>query len=152
MAVNDSITGGDSLYMAEIKAVKRIIDALEDSEAGGFKTMCFLDELLRGTNTIERIAAGSRILKELEERGAVVFAATHDIELTDILSERFDNYHFSESIENDSIRFTYSLEKGAAKTRNAIALLKMLGFDEGITSDAFEEAARFEETGVWSGI
>ena len=152
MAVNDSITGGDSLYMAEIKAVKRIIDALKDAEVGGFKTMCFLDELLRGTNTIERIAAGSRILKELEERGAVVFAATHDIELTDILSERFDNYHFSESIENDSIRFTYNLEKDAAKTRNAIALLKMLGFDEGITSDAFEEAARFEETGVWSGI
>ena len=152
MAVNDSITGGDSLYMAEIKAVKRITDAAGEDTADGVQTVCFLDELLRGTNTIERIAAGSRILKELVERGALCFAATHDTELTDILAGRLDNYHFSEIIENGSIRFTYRLEAGAARSRNAIALLKMLGFDEKITADAFEEAGKFEKTKVWSRI
>ncbi|MBQ9504023.1 MAG: hypothetical protein IJU93_03355 [Lachnospiraceae bacterium] len=154
MAASDSITGGDSLYMAEIKAVKRIVDALNDSSYGNGngRIICFLDELLRGTNTIERIAAGSGILKELAGGGALCFAATHDIELTDILSERFDNYHFSESIENDSIRFNYRLEKGAARTRNAIALLKLLGFDEKITAAAFEEAGKFENTRTWSRI
>ena len=152
MSVNDSLVKGDSLYMAEIRAVKRIIDAVgEDGPAGG-QTVCFLDELLRGTNTIERIAAGSGILKELVEGGALCFAATHDTELTEILEGRLDNYHFSESIENERIRFTYRLEEGAAKTRNAIALLKMLGFDESITADAFEEAEKFEKTKVWSRI
>ncbi|MBO6137625.1 MAG: hypothetical protein J6O71_03340 [Lachnospiraceae bacterium] len=151
MAVNDSITGGDSLYMAEIKAVKRIIDAAEDGNLS-IKTICFLDELLRGTNTVERIAASSRILKELSETGALVFAATHDIELTDILSERLDNFHFKESIENGSIRFDYTLEEGPARSRNAIALLRMLGFDERITLDAFAEAEGFEKKKVWSKI
>lgn len=154
MAVNDSVTRGDSLYMAEIKAVKRILDALldKDKNKNSIGTVCFLDEILRGTNTIERIAAGSQILKELSERGALVFAATHDTELTDILAGIYDNRHFSESIENESIHFTYELQVGAARTRNAIALLKLLDFDDKITGDAFAEAEEFERSGVWSKL
>ena len=56
--------------------------------------LCFIDEVLRGTNTIERIAASSRILYALSAMNALCFAATHDIELTSILENSFANYHF----------------------------------------------------------
>ena len=39
--------------MAEIKAIKRILDAAKE----GNRVICMVDEVLRGTNTIERIAA-----------------------------------------------------------------------------------------------
>ena len=65
--------------------------------AGSGRTIiCFIDEGLRGTNTIERIAASSQILKELTAENVICFAATHDIELPHILDQSYSNYHFEE--------------------------------------------------------
>ena len=77
----------------EIKALKRILTAAEQT---GCPVLCFVDEVLRGTNTVERIAASSEILKYLKDKNVLCFAATHDIELTAILSGCYDNYHFQE--------------------------------------------------------
>ena len=51
-------------------------------------------ENLRGTNTVERIAASTQILERLSQQGIRCFAATHDIELTHLLERYYDNYHF----------------------------------------------------------
>ena len=107
-----------------------------------------MDEVLRGTNTVERIAASSQILKSLCGRSVLCFAATHDIELTRMLDNCFDNYHFEEDFNQDVV-FNYKLLKGPATTRNAIKLLKSIGYDDKIIKAADDTANQFLQTGNW---
>lgn len=145
MALRDDLAGGESYYVVEIKSLKRILDAVKD----GQRVLCFVDEVLRGTNTVERIAASAQILKSLAEENVICFAATHDIELTELLKREYDNYHFEEEIKEGDICFEYRLLKGKATTRNAIRLLELIGYSPEITQNAFADAARFVETGMW---
>ena len=146
MSLRDDLAGGDSYYMVEIKSIKRILDQVKTE---GPPVLCFVDEVLRGTNTVERIAASTQIMKMLAEGRTLCFAATHDVELTRLLEETYDNYHFEERIEENDIFFPYQLVEGPAVSRNAIALLKMLGYDEKIIVEAEAMAERFLESGQW---
>ena len=112
--------------------------------------MCFVDEVLRGRNTGERIAASSRILQTLAQKGAMSFAATHDIELTSMLTDYYSNYHFEEEISDNDVEFNYMLFKGKAKTRNAIKLLSIMGYEKSVIHEAEETARRFLDEGIWS--
>lgn len=145
MSLRDSIESGDSYYMAEIKALKRILDAISED----YPVFCCVDEVLRGTNTVERIAASTKILERLSYVNVKCFAATHDLELTNLLEGRYHNYHFREEMEGDDITFHYVLHKGPATTRNAIRLLSILGYSRGIIEDAEAMANHFMETGDW---
>ena len=111
-----------------------------------------IDEVLRGTNTIERIAASSQILNALRGNWMLPFAATHDIELSYILDGIYRNYHFKEEVKDREIVFNYLLQQGRATTRNAIRLLDMLGYDPELVRDAGNAAAEFEHIGVWKKI
>lgn len=148
MALTDNLFGNESYYIVEIKSLKRIIDAINEE----FPVLCFVDEVLRGTNTVERIAASSRILHSVASSNALMFAATHDIELTYMLEDRFDNYHFEEQILEDKVMFDYRLKQGRATTQNAIALLGMLGYPEEIINKARATAAHFLKNGEWETI
>lgn len=148
MALRDDIFSKESYYIVEIKSLKRIADRLNDK----IPMLCFVDEVLRGTNTLERIAASAEILSDFASRNAICFAATHDIELTHILEEQYSNYHFQEYVEDDKVLFDYKLYEGRAVSKNAIKLLKMLGYADRITKRAKERAERFEETGEWGLI
>ena len=108
----------------EIKSLKRIYEAAKAPVC----TLCFVDEVLRGTNTVERIAAASQILEQMAESGVFCFAATHDIELTSLLKKEYSNYHFEETIEENDVKFNYILKEGRATSRNAIKLLSVLGY------------------------
>lgn len=145
MALRDNLEGGESYYMVEIKSLQRILEECKKGES----VLCIVDEVLRGTNTIERIAASSRILRSLAAPHVLPLAATHDIELSYILEDCFVNYHFEEEIRDHDVYFNYLLKNGRATTRNAIKLLEMIGYDSNIILDAQEAARRFEETGVW---
>ena len=149
MALKDDLLGGQSYYMVEIKSVKRILDQVKQAEEDGCYVLCFVDEVLRGTNTVERIAASTQIMRMLAAGHALCFAATHDVELTKLLGQEYDNYHFEERIEEDDIFFPYKLMKGPATTRNAIALLGTLGYDDRIISEAEAMAREFLENGHW---
>lgn len=146
MALRDNIFSSESYYIVEIKSLKRILDTIADD----VPTLCFIDEVLRGTNTLERIAASSRILSSLARKNALVFAATHDIELTHILEQDYSNYHFQERIENHQILFDYKLYLGKAVSKNAIKLLDMLGYPSEITEAADQAAQEFINSGEWS--
>ena len=147
MSLRDDLAGGDSYYMVEIKSIKRIMDqARQERER---PVLCFVDEVLRGTNTVERIAASTQIMRKLAAGHALCFAATHDVELTKLLAQEYDNYHFEERIEENDISFPYKLMRGPASTRNAIALLRMLKYDEDVTSEAEAMAERFLRDGSW---
>lgn len=147
MALRDDIGSGESYYIVEIKALKRILDA---AASGKKPVLCFVDEVLRGTNTVERIAASTQILKSLGGAGIFCFAATHDIELTELLREYYDNYHFEEDVRDGDISFNYRLQQGKATTRNAIKLLELMGYDRSIIEQASGQAEAFLETGKWS--
>lgn len=146
MALADNIEAGESYYIVEIKSLKRIVDA---AGKPGAKVLCFIDEVLRGTNTVERIAASSEILKNLASNGVMCFAATHDIELTHILEDYYSNYHFTEEVEDDNVVFSYVLQNGRATSRNAIKLLKIIGYDNAIIDNSKRRADDFINTGVW---
>ncbi len=144
MAVSDDILAGDSYFMAEIKALKRTIEQVDH-----YPCLCFIDEILKGTNTIERIAASAAILSYLDGKNCLCLIATHDIELTNILVNSYDNYHFQETITDETILFDYQLYTGPAQTKNAIALLNYLEFDQEIIKDAHELVDTFSETEKW---
>ena len=149
MSLRDDLLSGQSYYMVEIRSVKRILDRAVQAGVTGRPVLCFVDEVLRGTNTVERIAASTQIMKRLAGENAICLAGTHDVELTRLLKKEYDNYHFEERIEADDILFSYKLLEGPAATRNAIALLKALGYDGKIVSEAEKLARRFLEQGSW---
>lgn len=144
MALKDNILGKESYFVVEIKSLKRIFD-----ELGDIPVMCFVDEVLRGTNTIERISASSRILEDISKDNALVFAATHDIELTELLKDSMINYHFSETVSDEKVIFDYKLKEGPSNSSNAILLLKSYGFNEEIIKGAVERMNTFKSSGTW---
>ena len=141
LSLKDSIVTGESYYMVEIKTLKRIMDASIRKK----HVLGFVDEVLRGTNTTERIAASSAILRNLSDKGVLVFAATHDLELTSILDDIYENYHFEEEMKDDDVTFPYKLSCGKATSRNAIKLLDILGYDKNIVIKANEIVKEMEE-------
>ena len=141
MALRDNIMSGDSYFITEIKSLKRIIEFCKNQY-----TTCFIDEILRGTNTVERIAASTAVLKLLHETTSLCVVASHDIELTRILYGIYDNYHFSEKIADKSIEFDYLLKDGPSNSTNAIKLLEYMGFDKRIV----DEATALSQEGVSS--
>lgn len=149
MSLKDDLESGDSYYMAEVKSIRRILNEVMEAEKEKKHVLCFVDEVLRGTNTVERISASTQILKALAKDNVICFAATHDLELTKLLADIYDNYHFEEEIEKDDIFFPYKLQKGPAVSRNAIALLKVLGYDMELVNAAETMAHTFLQTGQW---
>lgn len=145
MALRDNLIQGESYFVVEVKSLKRILEASWEKEP----LLCVIDEVLRGTNTTERIAASESVLSALRRANVLCLAATHDAELTYLLEDRYTNYHFEEQITEQGIAFPYRLEKGPARGKNAIALLENMGIEETIVKRARKGAEEFEKTGVW---
>lgn len=148
MALRDDLERGESYFIVEIRSLKRILEEAEKEEC----LLCIIDEVLRGTNTIERIGASSRILADLERDHVLPFAATHDIELSYILEDLYENYHFEEEVKEHEVVFNYLLKKGRVTTRNAIRLLEMTGYKTSLSEGARKAVKDFEEMGIWKKI
>lgn len=146
MAIADDVLAGDSYFIAEIKSVRRIVEAAQRQE----RILCAIDEVLRGTNTIERIAASSELLATLAGGHVLCLAATHDGELCAMLPE-YRQMHFEEEIRDGVVVFDYKLKEGRATTRNAIKLLGLLGFERGLVDRAEQKATHYLQTGQWGG-
>ena len=124
MANADDVLSGDSYFMSELKSIRRLFNTYQCN-----KIYCFIDEIFKGTNTTERIAASESVLSYLDNQKAYqVIAATHDVELSTLLENTYNNYHFNESIQENSIFFDYKIKPGKANTRNAIELLRITQF------------------------
>ena len=132
MAIADDLLAGESYFVAELKSLLRAI-----GRAGrGEKFLYFVDEILRGTNTDERLAASQAVLRHLAGTGALCFVATHDGELAAALADVCDNYHFSEAVQDGTVVFDYRLRPGPAQGRNAIRLLGQMGFPADVVAAA----------------
>lgn len=137
MSLRDDVVTGESYYVREAKYLKRMLD--EVRRDGGL--LCVIDEILKGTNTTERIAASRAILSYLAETDCLALVATHDMELTE--NDFWEKYYFDSRVEEGDIWFDYRIHKGIGGKSNAIALLKVLGYPEEIVKDAEENVRSF---------
>jgi DNA mismatch repair ATPase MutS len=124
----DNILEGKSYYLGEAQSILRIVKACESD----IPVLSMIDEIFRGTNPVERISAAEEILQFLNDSNATILAATHDIELTETL-KNYKNYYFREHISENKLEFDYTLKEGVSPTRNAIRILKYLGYPKHIT-------------------
>jgi DNA mismatch repair ATPase MutS len=140
MALRDNIIKGESYFIIEIKSIKRMLDYSNPK----LPCLCIIDEILRGTNTVERISASSQVLKYLANSNCICIAATHDIELTFINQRQYRNMHFQENIIGGDVIFDYKIRDGRTETRNAIKLLSVMGYDEAIIMGAEKLATKYD--------
>jgi DNA mismatch repair ATPase MutS len=141
MGAADSLLEGKSHYFSEVEGVLALIKAAQS----GKQCLLLLDELFRGTNTLERVAAAKAILEYMNRGAHIVLIATHDIELVELLDLQYESHHFREIIRNEQMTFDYKLQKGTSSTRNAIAILDMFGYPKPIVNEALKVVDRLAE-------
>lgn len=103
------------------------------------KQFCFfiLDELFKGTNTIERISGGVAVLNYLNNDYCTVLVSTHDLELAEYLaSKQYDLYYLDEKVLNGQLVHDYKLKQGVVSHGNAIELMKRRDFPSSIIKEA----------------
>ncbi|MGI4734261.1 MAG: MutS-related protein [Janthinobacterium lividum] len=132
LSLADSLPTGKSYYLVEAETMRQLLLAC-DAAPGSY--LLLLDELFKGTNTQERIAANKAVLAYLQPRGWVV-AATHDGELGALLQSSYVEYHFCETVTADDWYFDFRLKAGPLTTRNAIRLLARLHYPAQVVADA----------------
>ena len=132
MGRSGSLAEGKSDYVAEVRRVGAL---LEESRAEAPR-LFLLDELFRGTNTVERIAAGKAVLARLARGPHLVAVASHDLELVPLLQGTYAPYHFREEVAGGELSFDYGLRPGPSSTRNAIALLAWAAYPPEVVADA----------------
>lgn len=132
--ISDDLMNNKSYYFEEVLTIKEMIDNSLSSKPNLF----LLDEIFKGTNTIERISAGKAVLSSLSNDKNIVLVSTHDIELADLLNKKYDLYHFSEIVSGENIAFDYKLKEGKLKNRNAIRILQINNYPEHIIKEAIE--------------
>lgn len=142
--ISDDLMNDKSYYFEEVLTIKEMIDQSEN----GMANLFLLDEIFKGTNTIERISAGKAVLSYLTGADNMVFVSTHDIELAELLNEDYELYHFSEKVDHKTVDFDYKLKNGRLKNRNAIRILQINDYPETIIREAIEIAQGLDKISI----
>ena len=128
MRISDNLEESTSTFYAELKKLKTVIDLVNE----GAKVFILLDEILRGTNSLDRHTGSVALLKQLIKKHAAGIIATHDVELAQ-LKETFPhnilNYHFDAQVSNNELYFDYKLKTGVCESLNASILMKKIGIE-----------------------
>jgi len=132
--ISDDLMNDKSYYFEEVLRIKEM--TLESRN--GQRNLFLLDEIYKGTNTVERISAGKAVLSYLTTNNNIVLVSTHDIELADMLSEEYELYHFSEILNEKTIGFDYKLKEGKLLNRNAIRILEINDYPKEVINEAME--------------
>lgn len=127
MRTKDNLEENISSFYAEILRIKILIEASKKGEDVFF----LLDEIFKGTNSLDRHVGATELIKQLINSGAIGLVSTHDLELCDLekYDNRIENYNFREYYEDNKIKFDYVLRKGKSTTQNAIHLMKLAGIE-----------------------
>jgi hypothetical protein len=128
LRIQDSLLAGTSRFYAEVSRLRQLVTL-----AGGPAPLLFLvDEILSGTNSADRRLGAAAVLRGLVERGALGIASTHDLALTEIVTDlpgQAVNQHFEDQLEGDTLRFDYLLRPGVVQRSNALALMRAVGLE-----------------------
>lgn len=133
----DNLKEGKSYYYVEIETILEFIKASDSDKL----CMFLIDEIFRGTNTVERLAASSAVLKYLGSR-SMVLVTTHDIELEKMVEGKYRLFHFEEQIKDGIHSFDYLIKEGPCKSRNAIHLLEISGYPDEIIKSAYSSSEK----------
>lgn len=126
MRTTDSLLKDESYFFAELKRIKAVLDRLQNGE----RIFVILDEMLKGTNSVDKLNGSKKLIRKLVEFKSVSLIATHDLKLAELENEfpqRVFNKCFEIKIENDELVFDYLLSDGVTKTMNATFLMKKMG-------------------------
>lgn len=125
MRITDRTTDGISTFYSELLRIKKIIEAAGQNE----NILFLIDEIFRGTNSVERRLGAEGVLGRLHALGVCGFITTHDLEICKMQEDNpaIVNYNFCENYREDEMYFDYRIKKGISKTKNAEFLLKKVG-------------------------
>lgn len=125
--ITDSVIDGFSYFYAEVKCLKRLMDALQDGAP--LSTLYLIDEIFRGTNNRERLIGSKAYIRRLTGADGAGLIATHDLELANLAQESLQvvNYHFTDRVENQRLVFDYEIRPGPSPTTNALKIMEMEG-------------------------
>ena len=122
MRTTDDLAHGISYFNAELLRLKQLIGYCKQNR----HTLIILDEILKGTNSLDKLNGSCLFLKSISEFPVTGIIATHDLELSKMQQEypdRFHNYCFEIQL-SDEITYTYRITEGVARNQNATYLLK----------------------------
>jgi DNA mismatch repair ATPase MutS len=128
MRIADNLEESTSTFYAELKKLKAIIDRVNARE----NVFILLDEILRGTNSLDRHTGSVALVKQLINHKAACIIATHDVELAKLKGlypDNILNYHFDVQVANDELYFDYKLKEGICTSLNASILMKKIGIE-----------------------
>lgn len=123
MRVKDNVEEGISTFYGELLRIKKMIEYSQLKQP----MICFIDEIFKGTNSLDRIAGAKATIEKLSLEHCIFFMTTHDFELCQAQGINVSNYHFDEYYKDDKIYFDYLIHKGQSQTTNGQFLLKQLG-------------------------
>jgi len=126
LRTSDSLVSNESYFFAELKRLKMIIDRLKEGE----ELFIILDEILKGTNSMDKQKGSLALMKQLVHFNTCGIIATHDLVLGTLEQEfpnEIKNYRFEADIKNDELSFSYTLREGIAQNMNAYFLMKKMG-------------------------
>jgi len=126
MRTTDSLLKDESYFFAELRRIKTVLDRLQDGE----RYFVILDEMLKGTNSVDKLNGSKELIRKLVHLQAVSLIATHDLKLSEMeeeFPEQVSNKCFEIRIENDELVFDYKLSEGKTQTMNATFLMKKMG-------------------------
>ena len=130
----DSLISNESYFFAELKRLKMIINRLNAGE----KLFIILDEILKGTNSVDKQKGSISLIKQLVNKGTCGIIATHDLllgTLAETFPENVRNQRFEADITNNELTFTYQIRDGIAQNMNATFLMKKMGIFEEVPSE-----------------
>lgn len=126
LRTSDSLTDNESYFFAELKRLKQIIDRLNAGE----ELFIVLDEILKGTNSMDKQKGSFALVRQLMSLKANGIIATHDLllgKLIEYFPKEIRNYCFEADITNDELTFSYKLREGIAQNMNACFLMQKMG-------------------------
>ena len=126
--ISDSLSSGVSHFYAELNKLKAVVDAT----AGSKPVFFLLDEILHGTNSLERQIGARWVIGELIRRGALGAVSTHDMGLAELspeLMSRVTLIHFRETVRDNEMSFDYKAHPGPVQAGNALRLMRRIGLD-----------------------
>lgn len=126
LRTTDSLMDNESYFFAELKRLKMIMDILRSGE----KMFIILDEILKGTNSVDKQKGSMALVSQLIDLGAVGIIATHDLilgTLHDSFHSCISNFCFEADISGNELSFSYRIREGIAQNMNACFLMNRMG-------------------------
>jgi DNA mismatch repair ATPase MutS len=130
MRIKDSLNESTSTFKAELDRLQMLLAAVSNEP----KVFFLIDEMLRGTNSVDKYLGSKAVIEQLISKKGVGMVATHDLQIAHLEQKHPDyvrNFYFDIQVIDGEMLFDYKIKHGECKTFNASLLLKQIGIDVG---------------------